>query len=181
MSDPPLTDSEPVTVANGEQADAVPATETGKADDPSIVAPTDAPDGTTDLATGSDEMSETFSGTVTSTADATETAALDESSTDPTAADAPESSAGVPASEPAKPAPRTRTPRPMERGSVGLGQLRDPLRHRDAGRPTTRTAASDDEKGSAGPCVGRSSRAESSSPGTKSPGGNSQGGDADDS
>jgi hypothetical protein len=184
-SDPPLRDSAPVTIENVEQADAVRTTVTGKADVPPPVTSTDVAtetesDGPTELATGNYEISQISLGTATSTGDATENATADEASTDPTAANAPEPTAD-PASEPAKPAARTRTPRPVEHGSPGLGRLRDLLRHDNADRPATRTAAVDDEEAPARPSSVKSAPGKSPSPGTKSPGGDSPGGDADDS
>jgi hypothetical protein len=184
MSDSPLSDSVPVTIPSVEQADATPATETGKADVPQSVTSTDAatetePDRLTEPATGNDEMSV---GTQTSTGDVTENAAADEASTDPAAANAPGPSANDSASDTAKPAARTRTSRLGDHGSLGLGKLRDLLRPGNEGRPTTRTAASADEKASAGSSSATSSSStKSSSPGDDSRGGNPSGGDADDS
>jgi hypothetical protein len=164
-SDPLLSDSAPVTTATGGPADAAPATGTVKADVSPPVTSTDTP-------TRTEQVTPT----------GTETAEADEASTGPTAVNAPEPSASASTSEPAKPAGRPATPRPVVRGSLGVGeQLRD-LPHRgNGGRPTTQTAAACDGAATAGSSSVASSSVASSSTGSSSSGGGSSGGDAGDS
>jgi hypothetical protein len=114
----------------------------------------------------------TETGQVTSAKKVTETAKADEASTGPTEASAPEPSADASTSEPVKPTVRRVTPRPVVRGSLGVGeQLRD-LPHRgNGGHPTTRTAAAGDGAATAGPSSVASSPAASSAAGDDSSGG----------
>ena len=114
--------------------------------------------------------------TATSTKDVTETAEADEASTGPTAASAPEPSASASTSASAKPTVRPATPRPVVRGSLGVGeQLRD-LPHRgNGGHSTTRTAPAGDGAATVGPSSIASSPAASSSTGSNSSGGDAGG------
>jgi hypothetical protein len=123
----------------------------------------------TGAATGTQQMSTEIAPLTTKV---TETAKADEASTGPTEASAPEPSADASTSEPVKPTVRRVTPRPVVRGSLGVGeQLRD-LPHRgNGGHPTTRTAAAGDGAATAGPSSVASSPAASSAAGDDSSGG----------
>ncbi len=164
----PLSDSASVGTATGGPVDAAPATETGKAD----VSPPVMSTGTTT------RTKQRSTDTATSTKDVTETAKTDEASTGPTAAGAPEPLASASTSGPAKPTVRPARPRPVVRGSLGVGeQLRD-LPHRgNGGHPTTPIAAGRGAA-TAGPSSVASSSAASSSTRSSSSGGGTSGGHA---
>jgi hypothetical protein len=150
----------PVSTATQKQADPASGTETVQADVSPQVTPTETVTETSHL---------------TSTKKVTETAEANEASTGPRATPNPSVSASTP--KPAKPAGQPATPRPVVRGSLGVGeQLRD-LPHRgNGGRQTTRTSAADDEAATVGPSSVASSSAASSSTGSNSSGGDSSGG-----
>jgi hypothetical protein len=152
----------PESTATQKPADPASVTETVQADVSRQVTPTDT-------------VTETSH--VTSTKKVTETAKANEASTGPGATPNPSVSASTP--KPAKPAGQPATPRPVVRGSLGVGeQLRD-LPHRgNGGRQSTRTSAAGDEAATAGPSSAASSSAASSSTGSNSSGGDSSGGDA---
>ncbi len=118
--------------------------------------------------------------TAESAKDLTETVEVDEVPSGLTTLSAPESSADVPTSEPAKPAVRRATPRPVVRHSLDGGeQLRDLGHRRNGGHPTTRRVAVNDE--AAGPSSVTSSPAASSAKGSGSASGDPSGDDSADS
>ena len=165
-SDPPLADPEPVTVTNGEPADSAAATETGEADDPSIMTSTDTPTGTEpDGTTAVDETSEMSVGKATSTGDVTENAAPDKASTDPTAANAPQTSADDRASSrPALPADKDAPADGARFARAGEATLlAAPPRCRPPDHPVRGLRR---REGAAGPSSVASSPTKSSSPGT---------------
>ena len=166
-------------------ADMAPAAKSGKAD----VSP---PVTSIDKRTRTEQMTSTepatenvqiSTDTETPMTGVAETAEEDEAPTGPTAASAPEPSLSASTSKPAKPTLRPATPRPVVRGSLGVGeQLRDLPQRGNGGRPTTRTAdAGDRAAAAAGASSVASSPAASRSTAGKSSGGDSSRGDAGDS
>ncbi len=128
-----------VTVTNrGTAADPASVTETVQADHSPQVTPTETVTETSHVA---------------STKKVIETAKADEASTGPRATLNP--SVSVPMPKPAKPARQPGTPRPVVRGSLGVGeQLRD-LPHRgNRGGQTTQASAAGDQVATAGPSSG---------------------------
>jgi hypothetical protein len=158
LSDSQLSDTAPITLAKAGPADDAPANEPGKADDSPPVTPTDRP---------------THSEQVTSTKPTT---GNEQVSTKPATSkkDMTEST------EPAKPAERPATPRPVVRGSLRQDDLLSNVPHRgNGGRSTTRTASASEATGGLSSVA--SSPAASSPAGSDSSGDDSSGGDADDS
>jgi hypothetical protein len=143
--------------------DAALAGKTGKAN---VFPPVNSTDTQTDIeqvastepATGNEQRS---TDRATSAKDVTETVEADEAS--------------------AKPAGRPATPRPMVRGSLGVGEQLSDLPHRgNGGRPTSWTTADGDGAATARPSSATVSSASSSSKGSSSRG-DSADGDADNS
>jgi hypothetical protein len=178
-----LSEPAAITTALAEPADAASATESWKAD----VSP---PATSTDTLTHTDQITPTgpatekeiSTGTATSQTDVTETAQSDvpEASTEPTAAETPKPSAKTSTSaEPTSVTVRPATPRPVLRGSLGVGeQLRNPPHRGNGGHPTTQTAAADEREVTEGPSPVTPSHGASSSKVSNSSGGDSSGGDA---
>jgi hypothetical protein len=158
-SPPPLSIPAPVTLA-------APPTEAVEADMSPQVTAADMRTSTevvtsAELATGSEQIA-------TDTAlsnDATATAESDGASTGPKQASAGEPSASDTTPKAAKPTGRKATPRPVARGSLGVGeQLPDPPHRGKGGRPSSQTDADDNEATTAGSAsVTSSSATESSS------------------
>jgi hypothetical protein len=144
--------------------------EAGKTDDSRRVA-------SMQTATGSQQ---TQTDTATFTKHVTDRADADESSTVLTAASSSEPPANAPTSDPAKPAGRLATPRPVKRGSTELRQqLTDLSRNSDNAHSTAGTADAGDKGTTAGSSTNAPSAASSSSPdNSNSARGNSSGGDA---
>ena len=152
----------PQFTATQKPADPASVTETGQADVSPQVTPTE-----TEI-----EISH-----LTSTEKVTKTAKAKEASTGPRATLNPSVSASTP--EPAKPAGQPATPRPVVRGSLGVGErLRDLPQRGNGGRQTTRTSAAGDKAATAGPSSVASTSAASSSTGGESSDGDSCGGDS---
>jgi hypothetical protein len=114
---------------------------------------------------------------VASTTKVIETAKANEAATGSRPTPNPSDSASTP--KPAKPAGQPAKPRPVVRGSLGVGeQLRD-LPHRgNGGGQTIRTSSAGDQAATAGPSSVASSSAASPSTGSTSAGGDSSGADA---
>jgi hypothetical protein len=163
---PPSTDSAPATMTTAGPPDAVAAGETRKAD---IALPSTS----TNPETESDQMS---TDATTSTTEVAEAAELEASSTEPTTASAPEPSASGSTSEPARPAGRTETPRPV-RDSLRFGDLP----HVRGSQSTTGTGTAADDAATAGSPAAESLAAASSSTASNTAGDDSSGGDAADS
>jgi hypothetical protein len=192
----PLRSPAPVTLA-------APAIETAKADVSPLVTSTETPTQTelvtstgtrplsTDMAPSTKKVTESVqadvsrqvtptetvaeTGQVTSTKKVTEIVKASEASTGPRAT--PEASANASAPRPTQPAGRPVTPRPVVRGSLGVGeQLRDLAHRGNGGRLITRTGAAGDGAATAG-----SSSVASSSVASSLKGSNSSGGAAGDS
>lgn len=165
-TDPPLSDSAPVTMATARTSDAAPAAETGKADASQLtsVAPTtgdeqsltedaiETPEADEELAgpTVADDSESSDSGSpslvATSTTKVTEAARAEEESAGPRAARTPEPTKSASTPESAKPRVRTGTARPVVRGSLAVGEhLRNPLHRENGGDPRTRTGDVGDE------------------------------------
>jgi hypothetical protein len=198
---PPVSIPVPVTTATPKPPDAHTATEPVKADVSPQMTPPETVTETGQAKTGTGvslqvTVTEAVSKTGQATSTKTKTEAHQAASrptptrTNPATASAagaselstratPNPSVSASTPKPAKPAGQPATPRPVVRGSLGVGeQLRD-LPHRgNGGRHTTRISAAGDGAATAGPSSVASSSAASSSTGSNSSGGDSSGGDA---